>query len=111
MQNKLQSGGLQGSVSHQCLRLCLQVVNDITSFYKQTYNTYLNNKDPRLKETLRVIQTGVRTRRTQDDESGVFDKKKKKTAAICSDGHRTLKSKLTRNVGRSIGTRPRDEIR
>uniref|UniRef100_A0A3P9D1A2 Tetraspanin n=1 Tax=Maylandia zebra TaxID=106582 RepID=A0A3P9D1A2_9CICH len=34
----------------------LQVVNDITGFYTQTYNNYKSNGDEHLKETLRVIQ-------------------------------------------------------
>lgn len=37
----------------------LQVVNDITTFYMQTYNNYKTTGDERLKETLRVIQNGV----------------------------------------------------
>lgn len=37
----------------------LQVVNDITTFYMQTYNNYKATGDERLKETLRVIQNGV----------------------------------------------------
>lgn len=37
----------------------LQVVNDITTFYMQTYNNFKATKDERLRETLRVIQTGV----------------------------------------------------
>ncbi|XP_030588188.1 CD9 molecule a isoform X2 [Archocentrus centrarchus] len=34
-----------------------KVVNDITTFYIQTYNNYKSTRDERLKETLRVIQT------------------------------------------------------
>ncbi|KAG7249847.1 hypothetical protein CRUP_022899 [Coryphaenoides rupestris] len=34
-----------------------QIVNDITKFYTETYNNYIKGDD-RLKETLRVIQTG-----------------------------------------------------
>lgn len=34
-----------------------KVVNDITTFYMQTYNDYKTTGDERLKETLRVIQT------------------------------------------------------
>lgn len=37
----------------------LQVVNDITGFYTQTYNNYKSNGDEHLKETLRVIQAEV----------------------------------------------------
>lgn len=37
----------------------LQVVNDITGFYTQTYNNYKSSGDEHLKETLRVIQTEV----------------------------------------------------
>lgn len=58
MQNRLHNSGLRGSVT-SVLCFCLQLVNDITTFYKQTYNTYQTSKEPRLKETLRVIQTGV----------------------------------------------------
>ena len=36
----------------------LQIVDDITSFYLETYTNY-SKGDERLKETLRVIQTGV----------------------------------------------------
>uniref|UniRef100_UPI0037E8A45E CD9 molecule a isoform X2 n=1 Tax=Semicossyphus pulcher TaxID=241346 RepID=UPI0037E8A45E len=36
-----------------------KVVNDITAFYTQTYNNYKTTGDERLKETLRVIQTGL----------------------------------------------------
>lgn len=72
-QNTRHNGGFWGSVTSE-LRLCLQVVNDITSFYKQTYITYQTNKDPRLKETLLVIQTGVRRRLTLD-EPGVWMKR------------------------------------
>lgn len=39
--------------------LVLQVVNDITTFYMQTYKNFETTKDERLKETLRVIQMGV----------------------------------------------------
>lgn len=62
---------MTGSVT-SVLCPCLQVVNDITTFYRQTYNTYQTSKDPRLKETLRVIQTGVRGHLTQDGPGG-FD--------------------------------------
>lgn len=41
------------------LIIVLQVVNDITAFYMQTYNNFKTLGDERLKETLRVIQTGV----------------------------------------------------
>lgn len=55
-------------VSHQCcLSNRLQVVSDITAFYMQTYNNYMTTKDVRLKETLRVIQNGVRGHLTQDE--------------------------------------------
>lgn len=37
----------------------LQVVNDITTFYMQTYNNFKSTGDERLRETLRVIQHGV----------------------------------------------------
>lgn len=37
----------------------LQVVNDITTFYMQMYKDYETTGDEHLKETLRVIQTGV----------------------------------------------------
>nr|XP_057930591.1 CD9 molecule a isoform X2 [Doryrhamphus excisus] len=36
-----------------------KVVNDITNFYMKTYNTYRDTGDERLRETLRVIQTGL----------------------------------------------------
>ncbi|XP_078113028.1 CD9 molecule a isoform X3 [Sander vitreus] len=36
------------------------VVNDITTFYMQTYNNFKTTGDERLKETLRVIQTGLK---------------------------------------------------
>lgn len=36
-----------------------KVVDDITTFYIQTYNNYKETGDERLKETLRVIQTGL----------------------------------------------------
>uniref|UniRef100_H2RV56 Tetraspanin n=2 Tax=Takifugu rubripes TaxID=31033 RepID=H2RV56_TAKRU len=36
-----------------------KVVDDITTFYRQTYNNYKTTKDERLKETLRMIQTGM----------------------------------------------------
>nr|XP_046250556.1 CD9 molecule a isoform X2 [Scatophagus argus] len=36
-----------------------KVVNDITTFYMQTYNNYKETGDERLKETLRLIQTGL----------------------------------------------------
>ncbi|XP_026221447.1 CD9 molecule a isoform X2 [Anabas testudineus] len=36
-----------------------KVVNDITTFYMQTYNNYKTTKDERLKETLWVIQNGL----------------------------------------------------
>lgn len=37
----------------------MQVANEITAFYMQTYNNYQTTGDERLKETLRLIQTGV----------------------------------------------------
>lgn len=37
----------------------LQVVNDITNFYMQTYKNYQTTGDERLKDTLRLIQKGV----------------------------------------------------
>lgn len=43
------------------LSVCLQVVEDITEFYKQTYANYKDTKQPALKETLRLIHFGVRT--------------------------------------------------
>uniref|UniRef100_A0A665VMA6 Tetraspanin n=1 Tax=Echeneis naucrates TaxID=173247 RepID=A0A665VMA6_ECHNA len=36
-----------------------KVVNDITTFYMQTYKNFETTGDERLKETLRVIQTGL----------------------------------------------------
>ncbi|CAJ1056808.1 CD9 antigen [Xyrichtys novacula] len=36
-----------------------KVVNDITTFYQQTFNNYKTTGDERLKETLLVIQTGL----------------------------------------------------
>ncbi|XP_049579968.1 CD9 molecule a isoform X1 [Syngnathus scovelli] len=36
-----------------------KVVDDITTFYLQTYNEYKERQDERLRETLRVIQTGL----------------------------------------------------
>ncbi|XP_031671234.1 CD9 antigen-like isoform X1 [Oncorhynchus kisutch] len=35
------------------------VVEDITEFYKQTYNNYMNTKQEALKETLRLIHFGL----------------------------------------------------
>lgn len=55
-----------------CLSHCLQVVNDITTFYLQTYNNYKTTKDVRLKETLRMIQTGVRSHLTQDEPGALI---------------------------------------
>lgn len=40
---------------------CLQVVEDVTEFYKQTYNNYKDTRQEALKETLRLIHFGVRT--------------------------------------------------
>lgn len=37
-----------------------KVVNDITTFYLQTYNNYKTTGDERLRETLRLIQTGLK---------------------------------------------------
>lgn len=37
----------------------VQVVLDITTFYMQTYKKFTTTEDQRLKETLRVIHTGV----------------------------------------------------
>nr|XP_020469060.1 CD9 antigen isoform X2 [Monopterus albus] len=36
-----------------------KVVSDITTFYMQTYNNYKATGDARLRDTLRVIQTGL----------------------------------------------------
>ncbi|XP_050991592.1 CD9 molecule a isoform X2 [Labeo rohita] len=36
-----------------------KVTEDITNFYKETYNNYQENKQPALKETLRLIQHGL----------------------------------------------------
>uniref|UniRef100_A0A3Q3WEY6 Tetraspanin n=1 Tax=Mola mola TaxID=94237 RepID=A0A3Q3WEY6_MOLML len=36
-----------------------KVANEITAFYMQTYNNYQTTGDERLKETLRLIQTGL----------------------------------------------------
>lgn len=41
--------------------LCLQVVEDVTEFYKQTYTNYRDTRQEALKETLRLIHFGVRT--------------------------------------------------
>ncbi|CAB1313729.1 unnamed protein product [Coregonus sp. 'balchen'] len=45
------------------LALChiatLQVVDDITQFYMETYQNYQNTRQDTLRETLRLIQTGV----------------------------------------------------
>lgn len=38
-----------------------QVVDDVTEFYKQTYNNYKTNKPEALKRTLQLIHFGVRT--------------------------------------------------
>uniref|UniRef100_A0A4W5LFV4 Uncharacterized protein n=1 Tax=Hucho hucho TaxID=62062 RepID=A0A4W5LFV4_9TELE len=35
------------------------VVDDITEFYKQTYNNYISTKQEALKETLRLIHFGL----------------------------------------------------
>lgn len=40
---------------------CLQVVEDVTEFYKQTYNNYKDTRQEALKETLRLIHFGVST--------------------------------------------------
>ncbi|XP_058502191.1 CD9 molecule a isoform X1 [Solea solea] len=37
-----------------------KVVNDITAFYRQTYNNYKTTGDERLRETLRLIQSGLK---------------------------------------------------
>lgn len=37
----------------------LQVVDDVTQFYKQTYEKYKQDKEEALKEILRLIQYGV----------------------------------------------------
>ncbi len=42
-----------------CFLAVLQIVNDITTFYQQTYNNFETTGDERLKETLRAIHTGV----------------------------------------------------
>uniref|UniRef100_A0A9J7X0C7 CD9 molecule a n=1 Tax=Cyprinus carpio carpio TaxID=630221 RepID=A0A9J7X0C7_CYPCA len=39
-----------------------KVTDDITTFYKETYNNYQQTKQPALKETLRLIQHGVSSR-------------------------------------------------
>ncbi|XP_029909441.1 CD9 molecule a isoform X2 [Myripristis murdjan] len=36
-----------------------KIVSDITTFYMETYNEYKSTGDERLRETLRVIQTGL----------------------------------------------------
>ncbi|KAK5602168.1 cd9 antigen [Crenichthys baileyi] len=36
-----------------------KVVNDISAFYRQTYDEYKKTRDERLKETLRLIQNGL----------------------------------------------------
>ena len=41
------------------LHFYTQVVEDITEFYKQTYNNYITTKQDALRETLRVIHFGV----------------------------------------------------
>lgn len=51
---------LKSDFQHEQLRLS-QVVNDVTEFYKQTYNNYKDTKQEALKETLRLIHFGVRT--------------------------------------------------
>lgn len=40
----------------------LQVVEEVTEFYKQTYNNYKDTKQEALKETLRLIHFGVSMR-------------------------------------------------
>lgn len=40
-----------------------QVVNDVTEFYKQTYDNYKATKQEALKQTLRLIHFGVRTQK------------------------------------------------
>ncbi|KAF7670345.1 hypothetical protein LDENG_00018740 [Lucifuga dentata] len=37
-----------------------KVVDDITGFYMETYKNYIKTKDEHLRETLRVIQTGLK---------------------------------------------------
>lgn len=60
--------------THSCTHLCccgstvvnssiitvVQVVEDVTEFYKQTYDNYKTTKQEALKETLRLIHFGVR---------------------------------------------------
>lgn len=46
-------------VDVQVFLLWLQVAGEITAFYRQTYINYEKTRDERLKETLRLIQTGV----------------------------------------------------
>lgn len=47
------------SVFFSCFDAVVQLVNDIATFYVQTYNKFITTEDKRLKETLRVIQNGV----------------------------------------------------
>lgn len=58
-------GSVSVVVSHSKLNVyylfCLQVVEDLTEFYKQTYTNYKDTKQEALKETLRLIHFGVRT--------------------------------------------------
>lgn len=42
-----------------CFTAVVQVVLDITTFYRQTYNKFTTTEDQRLKETLKVIHNGV----------------------------------------------------
>ncbi len=41
--------------------LRLQVIEEVTEFYKQTYNNYKDTRQEALKETLRLIHFGVST--------------------------------------------------
>ena len=52
-------------------RLWVQVVEDVTEFYKQTYANYKDTRQEALKETLRLIHFGVRRGTGVQDESGV----------------------------------------
>lgn len=42
------------------IRLFVQVVEDLTQFYKETFSNYQTTKQEALKETLRGIHFGVR---------------------------------------------------
>ena len=55
-----------------CSRLYFQVVEDVTEFYKQTYNNYKDTRQEALKESLRLIHFGVRTQTNKQTNKHLF---------------------------------------